>query len=654
VSVDFRVIRALLAAVAVAFLLGERSFTEFEKIRFKAVEAPIASSNRSLILPIDDLQTRNLVGGDPDALIATIQNGGAAGDVVIQLDGAPVCKRRVAAGRSRIDCAVTQWVPGRAAHELAIDGPHESWSLTYLEMATHHGNTSGINYLVVLPRESTRYGHPSSIGVVAGGLGVLFLLLFAKPASFPLWGTFLHRSASVLAVTALSAIAVAPFVSPFLVVVSIQALTCWLMVIFFDRLWPMFRWFAISPVNRTTQIARAVTVGILVSLTFWLPVRQELKKYGGNYSGFLRISREAFETNPLIDDRDQLRRDLILVDNSGYDGQFMYYMAFDPWLLKFRSDPRRYRETVDAPPYRFGRMGFSLLTRLAARSPSRYPATMIWLLIITIGALACVLSLEAQNRELTPLAGAIVVLIPGFWTSLLSGLPEPLAAAAMVFGMLLWEHGRLVAAGLLLAASLLIRETGVIFLVCMVVGIALTHGVKRAVLIACLAFGPLVLWRSYVVLRLFPEWGTQVFTAGPADFDWPFAGVRDLWVRISSGGYYNGSTQFAWAGLTYPMLLTAGLLLAFVLVWSRPRAMSIAAILYGVLAVCFNYMMVWALVTNAQRLTYELFVALALCTLYIRSYSLAVRRSVMVFWCASAWFAFYGTTEPILSAFIAG
>jgi hypothetical protein len=654
VKVSFKVTRALLAAAAVVFLLAARSFSDFEKVRFKAVEAPTASSNRSLILRIDDLQIHNLVGGDPDALIATIQNSGAPGDVAIRVDGSPVCVRRIAGGRSRIDCAVTQWVPGRPAHELAIGGPHDSWSLTYLEVATHHGNTSGLNYLVVLPRESTRYVRPSFIGVVAGGLSVLLLLLFATPASFPRWGTVIHRSASVLAVAALSAIAVSPFVSPFRVVVSTQTLTCWLAVILFDRLWPMFSWFAFGPANRATQIARAATVATLVCLTFWVPVRQELKGYGGNYSGFLRISREAFETNPLIDERDRLRRDLILVDNSGYDGQFMYYMAFDPWLLKFRSDPRRYRETVDAPPYRFGRMGFSVLTRLVAQSPSRYPATMEWLVILAIGVLAFVLSLEAQRRELTPLIGALVVFIPGFWTSLLSGLPEPLAAAAMACGVLLWEHGRWVAAGLLLAASLLIRETGVILVICIVVGVGLTHGVKRAALLACLAFGPLILWRSYVVFRLFADWGSGVFTAGPADFDWPFAGVRDLWIRISSGDYYGGSTPFAWAGFTYPVLLTAGLLLAALLTWSRPRAMSIAAILYGVLAVCFNYEMVWVLVANAQRLTYELFVALALCTLYIRSYTIAVQRSVMVFWCASAWFVLYGTTEPILSAFIAG
>src|SRR6185436_12127532 len=99
-------------------------------------------------------------------------------------------------------------------------------------------------------------------------------------------------------------------------------------------------------------------------------------------------------------------------------------------------------------------------------------------------------------------------------------------------------------------------------------------------------------------------------TAGPADFDWPFAGVRSLWLQIANGDYYAGSTQFALAGLTYPVLLTAGLLLALFLAWQRPRAMNVAAILYGVLAVCFNYVMVWLLVANAQRLTCELFVAL--------------------------------------------
>ena len=656
---SFQVMRAALMALAMAFLIGQRSFTDFEKIRIKVVDAPIPASGRELTRAIDDPAAHNLIGGDPDALIATIQNTGAAGDFLISIDGSAVCTRKVPAGRSRrIDCTLTQWVAGRDVHQLSIAGPHDSWDLSYFEVATHHGNTSGFSYLVVLPQGSARYVRPPLVVVLAGGLAALWLLLFAKSTSFPRWPTLVHRSVRGIAVVALAVVIVAPYITPFLIILETRTLTSWLALIFLDRLWPGLRWVATSRVTHLrdpANVARAVIVGAVVCLAFWSPVRSELnERYGRNYSGFLRISREAFERNPVIDNHDQLRRELILVDNSGYDGQFMYYMAFDPLLMKFRDDPARYRETVDAAPYRFGRIGFSVLTRLLARNRSQYPATMMRLLIVAVGALAFIFALEAQQRTLTPLVGGIVMFIPGFLTSLLAGLPEPLAGVGMVCGVLLWKHQRIIAAGVLLAASLLVRETGMIFVICMAVADLLKQQFKRAALLAALAFGPLIAWRSYVVFRLFPDWGASAFTTAPADFDWPFAGVRELWMRISSGEYYAGSSELARAGYTYPLLLVAALTVAIILTWHRPTAMNVAATCYGVLAVCLNYPMVWVHVGNTQRLTYELFVALALCTLSTRSYPVGVQRALIAFWCASAWYTFYGSTDPIRSAFLEG
>jgi len=65
-------------------------------------------------------------------------------------------------------------------------------------------------------------------------------------------------------------------------------------------------------------------------------------------------------------------------------------------------------------------------------------------------------------------------------------------------------------------------------------------------------------------------------------------------------------------------------------------------VLYGLIALSFNYRMVWVHVGNAERITYELFVALILCSLSIRSYSQTLQRALVLFWCASAWFVFYG------------
>ena len=69
----------------------------------------------------------------------------------------------------------------------------------------------------------------------------------------------------------------------------------------------------------------------------------------------------------------------------------MYMMAFDPFMSAFKDNPRRYDEVVDTPPYRYTRIGYSLLTKLFAwNQPLRFPRTMIWLILAShfVAALA--------------------------------------------------------------------------------------------------------------------------------------------------------------------------------------------------------------------------------------------------------------------------
>ncbi|HLQ46923.1 MAG TPA: hypothetical protein VK137_19415, partial [Planctomycetaceae bacterium] len=140
---------------------------------------------------------------------------------------------------------------------------------------------------------------------------------------------------------------------------------------------------------------------------------------------------------PLLKDRDDIRRSLALEEGGGYDGEFLYFEVYDPFLWRFRDRPSEYRAFIDAPPYRFGRIGFSWLAKVfSANRWQWYPPTMVWLVFLSIIACAMILGLLAVDAGLSPALAVLVVLVPGFWQSLQSGLPEPVAAATLLGGHL--------------------------------------------------------------------------------------------------------------------------------------------------------------------------------------------------------------------------
>src|SRR6185436_1276790 len=92
---------------------------------------------------------------------------------IIQIDGTTVCERSVAARAThRIDCAFERnWTSG-VPHEVTVRSSTGQWALDYLEFATHHGSSSGLLTLVVLPATSHVYKEPS-----AGWIAFLWMLL---------------------------------------------------------------------------------------------------------------------------------------------------------------------------------------------------------------------------------------------------------------------------------------------------------------------------------------------------------------------------------------------------------------------------------------------------------------------------------------------
>jgi hypothetical protein len=151
-------------------------------------------------------------------------------------------------------------------------------------------------------------------------------------------------------VVALLAVAlISPWISPYVVILSLGTFMRWLALALLVNMINACQWVCnLEDVHRPAMRAgKAVIVGVIVSLIFGTVLHRQLREqYNGNYSGFLKVSRSFFEANPLVNQDPNIKSNLILVDNGGYDGQLMYFAAFDPFLRAFRDRPAAYEQVM--------------------------------------------------------------------------------------------------------------------------------------------------------------------------------------------------------------------------------------------------------------------------------------------------------------------
>jgi hypothetical protein len=649
-----RYLVALLLASALASVVATHGFDQFNGARSKVVTKTIPAVGGIVALSVANRGVAQALR-PPFALIARLTNDAAdSASFSVEVDGAPISCVRT--WPHRFDCAVTRgWPPGRP-HEIVIRSTAANWSLEYLELATHHGNTNGVQAIFVVPIGSRSFSRPSAAVVAGSWLFMFGLFLLRFPDRMPRVVLVSYRLVAGLIGVAFATIVVVPWVSPFAIVLSTGTLVRWAVFLALPGVWREGR--AILPVlpglaRDWAPTAACVLVALAVTGGYSAVMLHGLRDAGGNYSGFLQIDEAAFDGNPLLQGRQDIRETLILRPG-GYDGQFMYFAAFDPFMRAFHTDPVRYRSYMDSPPYRFGRIGFAWLTNVASLGAwRRYPTTMIWLVLGAIGTTALGITVAARYASVSPAWGLVVFLVPGFWASLGSGLPEPIAAAFLVFGYLAWTRDRWLAAGLLLAASLLVRETGVV-LVAMLAAATYLRGLRRpALTMAVLALLPIAIWRLYMGWVLYPDWGLEGFFYNPHDLGLPFAGFIELWARIRTGTYLHGIER---AGIWYPILLISFWAFALVVAAVRRTPLAWATLVYGTIAISLNYGAIWVHVGNGQRGTYELFVLVALSTVTLVGRSRSWRIGATAVWALSGAYVFWlgldasPIRESILSA----
>jgi len=174
---------------------------------------------------------------------------------------------------------------------------------------------------------------------------------------------------------------------------------------------------------------------------------------------------------------------------TGYDGQFIYYIARDGWAALSH---------LDNPPYRLQRILLAALCRLLSGGSA--PA-VAWLLV-AINAAAILATTALLTDWLVRHAqwrwyGLVYPLFVGTFMAYSRDLSEPLAYALAAFGAVCWLVERRAAGVALLALAALARETTLLF----VAGLALAELARRrwspaAGLAAALI--PMLAWQLYL------------------------------------------------------------------------------------------------------------------------------------------------------------
>ena len=633
-------------AAALAWLISPYLFAEFAPVREKVVRTEIAASAGQVRVPIPDAAAlKNL--RSPFALIASVRNDEAAALVIrIAIDDHEVCAGEVAAGASRrIDCAVRDPWTGGPGHSVLFSTTAPGFRVEYLELATHFGSlTPGPRNLIIGPT-GFRASRPSSTW---NAVVVFVLLMFSSwsvlDRRLPRIVSAVHLGLTVMVALLVAVVIVSGWVSPYSLLISHEFLTTLLLWTALPAL--LFAAHAVVVRLRGRPTAQAIAVGAVTGALFLsFAVRQVTERYESQVSGLLVISNMFFDKSPMALERSDIAPTLRFSDGSGYDGQFFYFMTFDPFLENFRNDPVRYREYIDYPPYRYGRIGFSLLTKaLSLNRSALYPVAMVALVIASLALCGVLLAMIAERHGWSSWFGLLTVLIPGFRQTVDWTLPEPLAVALVLGAYLCLVNQRWWAGAALLSACMLVRETSGVFVVALAAGVFVAGKRREAAIISLIAFVPVLLWKMFVGSVFWPVYGLEGVMPHPDDLGLPFAGVWQLWSAMARGDQWDRLWESARAGVAYSILTTAAATLAWIAAIRRPNPVAVTAAVYGLLTIAYNYEAVWLAVANAQRLTIDLFVALALVFLQPAGRRVLVVPFI-VFWCATAWYVFFGSYD---------
>ena len=212
-------------------------------------------------------------------------------------------------------------------------------------------------------------------------------------------------------------------------------------------------------------------------------------------------------------------------DANGYDGQFDYYLAVDP----FHSENH-----LDVPAYRTQRILYPLLARLLAFGQVNLaPYTLLIINIVALISGTAILEKLLIAEHTSRWYALSYGLFGGLLVSVRACTNEPLAYALVLAAIWVGQREQFTGSAILLALAVFTKETTLIF--------ALGYGMyylirrkRRNLLVLILVVGvPFAVWQLVLYGR-FGAFGIGSGGAGATSFEWiPFNGI---WQIANSSG----------------------------------------------------------------------------------------------------------------------
>jgi hypothetical protein len=243
----------------------------------------------------------------------------------------------------------------------------------------------------------------------------------------------------------------------------------------------------------------------------------------------LQLSSHQYDPSYFIDvgerfvaDAAQVPKNIRIVPGSdGYDGQFYYQLALNP----FSPQPVNHGLWIDNGSYRHQRILYPLIVWLfSLGNPDLIPMMLLFVNFLALCTLAWLGARFAQVHDKHALWGCLFALYPGFLFTLTHNLTEILAGLFLLAGILsLRQSSARVQTAVLLTLGALTRETTLLIILALGISLAVERNYRAWPVIVT----PLMVIAAWQI-GLWVKWGTPpVFTAGLL-LGMPVIGIRDF------------------------------------------------------------------------------------------------------------------------------
>lgn len=587
------------AALLITLFAYSCVYRQIDKVRFKLLESPILPTHNGLLL----FRFPNPKPYEARILAARINNNSNQSKTfTIQLNETAISSFSIQAASTETKVVDIPQAASCARCKLFVSSDHTQWELQTLEVRNMYGFSSAWFKAVAVSHDFQSYTKFKFLELL-----LIFLLTFLVASRM---STALQSKRWLIPIILIGvgaiALAILPFISSYKVLISPTAFAK-LWILCFIPFW-ISSYRTLSPRKNFKPIVAAAIVGAILTGG----MLSQLDLYDGNFSGFLNISRKFLGRNYILGEHPEIRRELIKVEGNGYDGQFFYFITWDPLMKLYHFAPGADR-IVDDPVFRYRRIAYPVLTKIfSLNQPYLFPSVMMILLIAGGTILSFFMARVAMNSQggrPSVSAGLLAILIPGIWFSISVATPEALAAAFLVAGFFLTLQKRYIPASILFALAALTRESTILFIVVIAIYEFFKDRKLRASLILIASIFPYFMWRLYVAITLSAMRGWKGFFFEPGNVGIPFAGVIQAYQQIMNGKYIEPVTVPA---IVLPIVLVC-MLLVFIFVYRRTKhPMAIIGAIYALLALSLSYKKVWTDVSNVERQSYESFLCLML------------------------------------------